>query len=673
MWLRYSYRIRPMMAILAATVLMVALACGGEEATPTSEPTATTSAPPTATSPAMVEPTAISPAMVEATTAPGQPTATSPAMVEATATPVPDVMIDEADWANFLMNHRGYKPEWGEPQYGGTIKMSGPRPVSNWLGGYMGWGAFASSFGGFQSFNSLLMMDPWGVIRDSPICDLCESFEVSADGLTYTFQLRQGVMFHSEGWGKENGAPAESYGTELTCEDVKASMEWLTSPPPHERAPFVNRYKTYWAHFDQATCPDGPDGHTVVLKFAYYRNATLGWLAAGMQVWNKEYREWMDIEHPGIQSSAVAEGYLMNHGTGPFMPVTGDSQTVIKAERNPNYFREGAPFADGWQNYFIQDYNTKFAALVTGKTHHAGHGSSGVTKAQVQQIQTSYEDIIELHIVRYNHIQVFMMNPLRPPFDDWKVRWAVNLFLDRQDWDGFMTVGNVKMATIAYYFHPDVGWSIPPEEYLTFPGFNPATKDADIAEANRLLDEVFGEGNRPKSDQYIIQLLSRREPSLWGIDQFKKHLGWEFNVKYVDTYGAISTDCLYTIRTEASTVMENTLTADPGDALNGLHSTRTGKPSCYILGYKGKGAAPDEEIARVDAMLGEADSTLDPVRRAELLREIELYMVNERLTSATLGSMNVAWPVRRELKGVRFYNLGTPSQQRLTDRMWLVE
>jgi hypothetical protein len=229
------------------------------------------------------------------------------------------------------------------------------------------------------------------------------------------------------------------------------------------------------------------------------------------------------------------------------------------------------------------------------------------------------------------------------------------------------------MATIAYYFHPDVGWSIQPEEYLTFPGFNPATKDADIAEANQLLDEVFGDGNRPKSDQYVIQLLSRREPSLWGIDQFKKHLGWEFNVKYVDTYGSISTDCIYTIRTEASTVMENTLTADPGDALNGLHSERTGKPSCYILGYKGSGVAPDDEIARVDAMLVEADSTLDDARRAVLLREIELYMVNERLTSATLGSMNVAWPVRRELKGVRFYNLGTPSQQRLTDRMWLVE
>jgi hypothetical protein len=537
----------------------------------------------------------------------------------------------------------------------------------------MGWGAFASSFGGFQQQNSLLMMDPWGTIRDAQICDLCETFEMAADGRTVTFKLKEGVKFHSTGWGQDNGAPAEAYGSEMTCEDVKASMEWLANPPPEERASFVNRYKTYWAHFDSATCPDGPQGYTVVFNFAYYRQATLGWLAAGMQVWNKEYREWMDAEYPGIQSTAAEIGYLMNHGTGPFIPTFGDSQIVIKAEKNPNYFRTGAPFADGWQNFFIQDYNTKFAALVTGKTHHAGHGSSGVTKAQVQQIQNDYADIIELHIVRYNHIQVFMLNPMRPPFDSWKVRWAVNLFLDRQDWDSFMTVGAVKMATVAYFFHPDVGWSIPPEEFLKFPGFNPATKDADIAEANSLLDEVFGAGNRPKSDQYVIQLLSRREPSLWGIDQFKKHLNWEFNVKYVDTYGNISTDCLYTIRTEASTVMENTLTSQPGDALNGLHSTRTGKPSCYIVGWKGDGVASDEEVARIDAMLEEADSTLDDARRFELLRELELYMMNERLTSATLGSMNVAWPTRKELRGVRFYNLGTPSQQRLTDRMWLVE
>ena len=249
MELRKLSRVRPLWVVLAATIVVVAVACGGEDPTATSPPAATSV--PTATSPAA---SATTPAM-ETTPDPGQPEATESTRIEPTATAVPEVVTDDTDWVGFLKNHRGYKPEWGEPQYGGTIKMSGPRPVSRWLGGYMGWGAFASGFGGFQAQNSLLMMDPWGSIRDVPICDLCESFEVSADGLTFTFQLREGVKFHSEGWGQDNGAPAESYGTELTCEDVKASMEWLTNPPPDERVSFINRYKTYWAHFDEATCP----------------------------------------------------------------------------------------------------------------------------------------------------------------------------------------------------------------------------------------------------------------------------------------------------------------------------------------------------------------------------------------------------------------------------------
>ena len=159
MGLRYVRKASPLFAILAAALVVVALACGGDEPTSTPAPTATT--PPTATP----EPEATEAMMPEATVAPDAtavPGATATAAP--TATPVEEASIDPAEnWVEYLLNHRGYKPEWGEPQYGGVIKMSGPRPVSRWLGGYMGWGAFASGFGGFQAQNSLLMMDPWGI------------------------------------------------------------------------------------------------------------------------------------------------------------------------------------------------------------------------------------------------------------------------------------------------------------------------------------------------------------------------------------------------------------------------------------------------------------------------------------------------------------------------------
>ncbi|MDA0988751.1 MAG: hypothetical protein O2783_06435, partial [Chloroflexi bacterium] len=135
MKLRYSYKARPLITILAAVIAVVALACGGDAATPTSPPTATSR--PTATAPSS-----------------GVPTATSPANMEATATAVPDVDVDyRDDWINYLKGHRGYKAEWGEPQYGGIIKTADPRTATRFQL-TVGYSAF--SRWQFASHNSLL-------------------------------------------------------------------------------------------------------------------------------------------------------------------------------------------------------------------------------------------------------------------------------------------------------------------------------------------------------------------------------------------------------------------------------------------------------------------------------------------------------------------------------------
>ena len=654
-------KIRPLLGVLAATMVVVALACGGEEPTNTPAPTATTE--PTATAAPMPTEDVMMP---EETMMPGET-----AMVEPTAAPVEDTAIEpREDWVNYIKTHPGYKAEWGEPQYGGIYKTADPRPATRFQT-TLGYSAF--SRWQFAAHNSLLMMDPWKTIRDAPICDLCESFEVSADGLTYTFVLRDNVQFHDEGWGKGEGAPG--FGTELACEDIKASHEWFANPPPEGTyVGYITSGRAYMGHMDEVLCPDGPQGKQVEIKFNYFRNATLQWLAGGIAIWDKDYREWMDAEHPGIQSTAVPEAYLINMGTGPFIPESADSQTVMKSRKNPNYWLTGAPFVDGMDNFAIQDYNTKFAALVTGKISQAGHGSSGITKAQVQQVQDTYSDIIELQIVRYNHISGIRANPLRPPFDKWEVRWAVQLFLDRGHWHEFSTVGEINMSDPAYFLHIDGGWGKPTEEFMQLPGWNPATKDADIAEANRLLDEAFGPGNRPKTDQYVIQLLSRREISLWLIDQMKRHLDWEYDVQYIDTYGNISTDCIYTIRAEANpSPNRQVYTSDPSDAFWGMHTGLSTSPECDVTGWKGDGRAPDEELDRINNMIDELDTSLDQDRRRELTLELEEYMVNERTTAYQLGVMNVAWPNRREVKGVRYYNLGTYSQQRLHDRVWIAE
>ena len=296
MGLRFALRARPVMAILACTAVAALLACeipptplplartATPAPTPTDDATVTEEIPDSTTAPvtATVAPTGTAAStpteavtlevtpdgtMVPATAtvtlaatvavtleetpdgtmalAAATATPTPTATVTPTATPVDDAIIDNRDdWINHLLNHPGYKPEWGEPQYGGVYKTADPRHAFRFQT-TLGYGPF--SRWQFAAHNSLLMQDPWGTIRDTPICDLCESFEVSADGLTYTFVLRDNVQFHEEGWAKDQGAPG--FGTELACEDIKASHEWFAKPPPGDPyASFIRSGEFYMGH-----------------------------------------------------------------------------------------------------------------------------------------------------------------------------------------------------------------------------------------------------------------------------------------------------------------------------------------------------------------------------------------------------------------------------------------
>src|SRR5215831_10810823 len=63
-------------------------------------------------------------------------------------------------------------------------------------------------------YNTLVMFDPHNYPK--VIGDLAKEWSVSADGLTYTFPLHQGVKFHD--------------GSELTSADVKASWDRIVFP-----------------------------------------------------------------------------------------------------------------------------------------------------------------------------------------------------------------------------------------------------------------------------------------------------------------------------------------------------------------------------------------------------------------------------------------------------------
>jgi peptide/nickel transport system substrate-binding protein len=100
-------------------------------------------------------------------------------------------------------------------------------------------------------FDNLIRRDP----RDSGktiIPDLAHSWDIAKDGMTYTFMLRKGVLFHD--------------GAEFTSDDVKATFDRIRQPPQGVSIPRSILFKTV----SEITAPDK---YTVQFKLSEPRPA----------------------------------------------------------------------------------------------------------------------------------------------------------------------------------------------------------------------------------------------------------------------------------------------------------------------------------------------------------------------------------------------------------------
>ena len=283
--------IKPGFVALAAIAILLAVtaACGGD-ATPT--PTATT--PPTAT----VAPTATSPAPT--TTSPAaQPTATSrAAQPTPTAKPEPQGMR--------LIAPTGQRGGLDTPMYNYAYSSHWDMHAAN---------ALDSTRGARSLFNGLVHYD----YRDPRIvlCDLCESWTLGKDGLTYTFKINP-----KANWS--NGEP-------VTAEDVVFSLDRMVDPDAVR--PRTSGLKPYYKSSRVI------DDKTLQLVTKFQAAAFLKFLALDyMTIVNKKHVESTDPDKLDL-----FEGVL---GSGAFVTEEFQVGEAWTLERNPNYFKDGLPFLD---------------------------------------------------------------------------------------------------------------------------------------------------------------------------------------------------------------------------------------------------------------------------------------------------------------------------------------
>jgi peptide/nickel transport system substrate-binding protein len=284
--------------------------------------------------------------------------------------------------AGGLLPRTGGRVGAQEPQTGGRLIIGTPQPIQTFDSDNPGLANNQNTFPGL--YNGLTKFDD----EMNPIPDLAESWEPSADGLTWTFKLRAGVKFHN--------------GREVTADDVKWTIERILNP---EKASYL------LTQFDDIESVDSDGALTATLHMKA-PNAAL--LSALVDAKIKAQENDADIVSNPI-------------GTGPFKLKEYAVNDKVVLERNPDYWEAGKPYLDEVVIQTLADPT----ALFTSFTSDAVDAYWQLGSKFVAQLEGDPDHLV-LQPAKSSVYTLFMLDEASAPFNDVRARQALLHLMDRE-------------------------------------------------------------------------------------------------------------------------------------------------------------------------------------------------------------------------------------------------
>jgi peptide/nickel transport system substrate-binding protein len=329
-------------------------------------------------------------------------------------------------------------------------------------------------------------------------CDLCTEMPQPTDhGLSYAFKIRKGVKFHD--------------GSPLTAEDVAASWNKIVHPKEGVASARQNNF----VMVDTITAPDD---ETVVVKLKF---ATLSFLPALADPFAYIYsKKILDSDAHFYEKNIM--------GSGPFKFVDYQVGQAIKGERNPDYYRPGQPYLDGFVAIFAPKQAVRTDAI---RADRAAMEFRSLPPSARDSLVKELGDKITVQESDWNCGNVLTPNHQRKPFDDVRVRKALFLAIDQ--WKGAPALSKIAIIkTVGGIVFPGSPLAATKDELQQMAGFWPDI-DKSRAEARRLLKEA-GQEN------LSLELLNRNvdQPykivGTWLVDEWSK-VGIKATQKVVPT------------------------------------------------------------------------------------------------------------------------------------------
>ena len=287
-----------------------------------------------------------------------------------------------------------------------------------------------------------------GSVNIEPL--LAESWDISADGTTYTFQLRQGVTWHD--------------GEPFTSADVKFTIEEVVLP----YHPLGARV---WATLDRI---ETPDPHTVVVHlekpFPILELLGIG-LGIGGIIPQHLY-EGTDIPANPYNARPV--------GTGPFKFESWDRGERIVLVRNDNYWDETRPYLDRIVWRTVPDNTSIINGLLTGEIDQTDW--LAVPYPQIDRLEASPNVRIAETPQASAQQQLIKFNLRHPALGNQLVRQAIAHAVDRELVQDLVFFGLSQPSTA------HISSTLGPERWHADKPLN--RYDYDVEKANQLLDEA---------------------------------------------------------------------------------------------------------------------------------------------------------------------------------------
>jgi peptide/nickel transport system substrate-binding protein len=289
------------------------------------------------------------------------------------------------------------KPAAATPKTGGVFRAHMWTEDPPTLDPYLNVSFRSQEFAAFFYSRLLMSKKAPGIPAQAYIMegDLAESWKVSEDGKTYTFNLRPDAKWH-------NVAPMN--GRPVTGQDVAWSFERFMQVSPQKTT------------FEQVAEVTAPDDRTVQFKlkdvyapFEAAIGSPIFWIMP------KEV-----IEQDGDASKRVV-------GSGPFVFDKFDKGVAFSGKKNPAYYRQGEPKIDEVVGLIIPDTATQMAGL-------RGKELDFVQVAQ-QDLESLKKSNPEIQLVEWEFLNIpFVYWKLdQPPFNDVRVRQAVSMAINRDE------------------------------------------------------------------------------------------------------------------------------------------------------------------------------------------------------------------------------------------------